>query len=363
MPEPCVGYQGSVHSRNPCGMILIRQWSVTDCLGTVSSSAILVLRTYAVWSHDRRVGIALLLGTLGQFGLWLTSAQAVFTRNSPAHATQRLRIRDPYGTPSTDSAPCTAQHRAHSSWPSSRTVSTLQSPRSQALSVPQRWCLTCLFSHSPRGAFGRIEDAVGSVVSYYATGSRTLQQRARRTGRRRSSRPARRHPCSRFSFSRLRSSSPRSRLQPCSATLTPPAQARPVARVQPLPRPADHSRASRASSARVTASAPRRAVTTRSPDSVACRASRVLRRGAMLSTLSSMCWTRWTMSLAGSCLPSTSALHSRHIHRRFRPALRCPRRHHLPTLGVNADARLTWTRPCVPRASITSALLIPYAGT
>jgi hypothetical protein len=354
MPEPCVGYQGSVHSRNPCGMILIRQWSVTDCLGTVSSSAILVLRTHAVWGHDRRVGITLLLGTLGQFGLWLTSAQTVFTRDSPAHATQRLRIRAPYGTPSTDSAPCTAQHRARSSWPFSPTVSTLQSPRSQALSVLQRWCLTCLFSHSPHGAFGRTADAAGSVVSYYATGSRTSQLRARRTGRRRSSRPARRHPCSRFSFSRLRSSSPRSRPQPCSAISTPP--------VQPLPRPASPSRALRASSAPVTANAPRRAVTT-SPVSVACHASRVLRRGAMLSALSSVCWTRWTMSLAGSCLAPTSALHSRNIHRRSRPAPRCRRRHHLPTLGVNADARRTWTRLWVPRASIASALLIPYAGT
>jgi len=44
--------------------------NVTDMLGTVTSSAILALRSHAVWGNDRRIGAFLLTMLLIQTGLW-----------------------------------------------------------------------------------------------------------------------------------------------------------------------------------------------------------------------------------------------------------------------------------------------------
>jgi hypothetical protein len=52
---------------------LTRVHAVTDMTGTVSASAILALRSHAVWGRHRVVGAILLAGLLAQLALWLTS--------------------------------------------------------------------------------------------------------------------------------------------------------------------------------------------------------------------------------------------------------------------------------------------------
>ncbi|KAF8342776.1 uncharacterized protein EI90DRAFT_3030186 [Cantharellus anzutake] len=56
---------------------------VADMIGTTSSSSILALRTYAIWHQDKRVGIPLALGTLGQLVAWCQTLRFSISRWDP----------------------------------------------------------------------------------------------------------------------------------------------------------------------------------------------------------------------------------------------------------------------------------------
>ncbi len=48
----------------------VPEYAVPDLVGRTSARIILVLRTYAIWRQDKRVGIPLALGTVGQTVIW-----------------------------------------------------------------------------------------------------------------------------------------------------------------------------------------------------------------------------------------------------------------------------------------------------
>jgi hypothetical protein len=81
-----------------CLRTLTRVHAVTDMTGTVSASAILALRSHAVWGRHRVVGAVLLAGLLAQLALWLTSKRPPAAPAPSSPRTQRSGTRARSGT-------------------------------------------------------------------------------------------------------------------------------------------------------------------------------------------------------------------------------------------------------------------------
>src|SRR5258707_14613147 len=53
-----------------CLLTIFHKFAVMDMVARVCAGVILALRTYAIWHQNNRVGVLLLLGTVGQTFIW-----------------------------------------------------------------------------------------------------------------------------------------------------------------------------------------------------------------------------------------------------------------------------------------------------
>src|SRR5258708_14268429 len=53
-----------------CLLTIFHEFPVLDMVARVCAGLILALRTYAIWYQDKRVGVPLLLATVGQTVIW-----------------------------------------------------------------------------------------------------------------------------------------------------------------------------------------------------------------------------------------------------------------------------------------------------